>query len=125
AVQAQLAAGLWRPQHPRPAFGGRLRIAHRHRDALERSGRTGPRPADPAGPAPAPRLGRQRLIDRNDRAAHVGGVEVGGRDVLEVDRPDGADPVALGPLARSRDVADLEADHVAAVTVVALEPAGR
>jgi len=48
----------------------------------------------------------------------VGGVQVGGRDVREVDLPDGADAELLCPRPRALEVLEIEDRHVAAVATV-------
>jgi hypothetical protein len=60
-----------------------------------------------------------RAVERDDRAAGVGGVQVRGRDVRQVDLPGGAHAGLGGARAGCLEVLEVEDHHVAAVAAVA------
>src|SRR5205823_5306969 len=97
----------------------------RDRQCTRRAGGGKPHRRDALAPgaAPAPRFGRPRLVERDDGAADVAGVEVDGGDVVQRDLPHDADAERGEPLASGLEVLGLEDDHVAAVAAALLEEA--
>ena len=88
-----------------------------------------PRPTCPVHSGPPQRHVPYGLrpVERDDRAAHVGRVQVRARDVGQVDLPHHPHAELGCALARTLEVLEVEQHHVAAVAVVALQvaPGGR
>src|SRR5262245_7540425 len=108
----------------RPSCGQRLWIRCRELDAGDRLRVLSADVPLPAGPGPSPRARRPRVVDRQDRAADICGVEMGAADVVQIGLPDHADADRGQSAAILVEPLRLKDDHVAAVAV-AMEEAAR
>ena len=85
------------------------------------------KPAGRRAPAsrgrPSARRSGARLAQRDDRAAHVGWVQMDLGHVLELHCEHLPHSELASPLARRRQVGDLEHQHVAAIAAAALDQA--